>query len=87
MSEVKQNALIIAGLLALALLVNNLPWSRQSSGLTEALYQMGENQEEIADNAATYAVSGAEGTLVAEHEVDGSNWSIPSILRHWLGEG
>ena len=86
MSEVKQNALIIAGLLAIALVVNNLPWESKSSGLTEMLYELGETQESIADKTTTEAVSSAEGKLVGEHKVDGSNWSIPNILRHWIGE-
>lgn len=74
----------IAGLIVLALLVSNLPWERQSSGLTEVLYSWGEQQEENSDRFTQFAVSGVEGELVGEHSIDGSNWSIPNIIRHWL---
>lgn len=84
-TEVRAKALTIAGLIALSILVNNLPWERQSSGLTEVLYGWGEQQEENADTITNIAVSGAEGSFVGEHQVKGANWSIPNILRHWLG--
>ena len=82
---VRAKALAIAGLLALSILVNNLPWERQSSGLTEVVYSWGEQQEENAENITNIAVSGAEGSAVGEHQVKGANWSIPNILRHWFG--
>ena len=81
----RQNIFVIAGLLALALLVNNLPWERQSSGLTEVLHQWSDEQEVMSEQITSVAVSGAEGTLVGEHQINGANWSIPNILRHWLG--
>ena len=80
----RQKVLLIAGLLALALFVNNLPWERQSSGITNILYLWGEQQEETSDKITTSTVAGVEGELVGEHMVDGSNWSIPNIIRHWL---
>lgn len=80
----RQKILLILGIAALVLLVNELPWERQSSGLTEVLYSWGEQQEETSDKLTSAAVSGAEGTLVGEHQVDGSNWSIPNIIRHWI---
>ena len=81
----RAKALTIAGLLALAILVNNLPWERQSSGLTEVLYSWGEQQGENAENITNAAVAGAEGSFVGEHQIKGANWSIPNILRHWFG--
>lgn len=75
----------IAGVLVLAMLVTQLPWERKSSGLTQILYSWSDQQEETSDKLTEFAVSGAEGNLVGEHEVDGSNWSIPNILRHWFG--
>lgn len=71
--------------LGLVLFVTYLPWERQSSGLTEVLYSWGEQQEETSDKLTITAVSGVEGDLVGEHEVDGSNWSIPNILRNLFG--
>lgn len=75
------------GLLIIAVLVFASPWgdSDQQGGFTEVLYAWGESQEEVSDKFTTAAVSGAEGSLVGEHEVDGSNWAIPNIIRHWLG--
>lgn len=75
----------IVGVVVLGLLVSNLPWERQSSGVTQLLYQWSDEQSQISDRATQFAVGGVEGTLVGEHEIDGSNWSIPNIIRHWLG--
>lgn len=71
--------------LGLVLFVTYLPWERQSSGLTEVLYSWGEQQEETSDKLTITAVSGVEGELVGEHKIDGSNWSIPNILRNLFG--
>ena len=83
----KVKLLAIAGLAALYILVTQLPWERQSSGLTEWLYTQGEQQEENANIITETAVSGLEGEggLAGDHEVDGSNWSIPNIIRHLIG--
>lgn len=78
----------IVGVLALVLLVvfvRELPWERQSSGITDVLYMWSDKQEQTSIEVTDKAVSGAEGTLVGEHQVDGANWSIPNILRHWFG--
>lgn len=75
----------VVGVLILVMLVTQLPWERRSSGLTQILYSWSDQQRETSDELTEFAVSGAEGTLVGEHEVDGSNWSIPNILRHWFG--
>lgn len=80
----RQKLLLLAGLLALALFVNNLPWERQSSEITGILHIWSERQEEISEEVTTSTVAGVEGELVGEHIVDGSNWSIPNIIRHWL---
>ena len=81
----RAKVLAIAGLIGLFLLVTKLPWERQSSGLTRILYNWGEQQEQTSDKFTTYVVEDVEGDLVGEHKVDGSNWSIPNILRHWFG--
>ena len=75
----------IAVVVGLVLFVTYLPWERQSSGLTEVLYSWGEQQEQTSDRLTITAVSGVEGDLVGEHKVDGSNWSIPNILRNLFG--
>lgn len=71
--------------LGMVLFATYLPWERQSSGLTEVLYSWGEQQEETSDKLTITAVSGVEGELVGEHKIDGSNWSIPNILRNLFG--
>jgi len=76
----------VLGLVLLFMLISWLPFERQSSGLTEWLYYQGEEQEKNSNELTEKAVEGleGEGALAGEHEDDGSNWSIPNILRHWL---
>lgn len=81
----RMKLLAIAGLLGLALLVQVLPWERQSSGITDILHLWSEQQEETSDKITSAAVQGAEGKWVGEHDIKGANWSIPNIIRHWLG--
>lgn len=81
----RAKVLAIAGLLGLALLVQALPWERQSSGITDILHLWGEQQEETSDKITSAAVAGAEGKWVGEHDIKGANWSIPNILRYWFG--
>lgn len=71
-------------LILLGIFVVSLPWKRQSTALTQILYSWGEEQEENSDQITSSAVNNVEGGLVGQHQVDGSNWSIPNILRHLL---
>ena len=80
----RERALAVAGILALVLLVNHLPFERQSNGITSLLSSWGDAQEQTSDLFTTEIVSDVEGELVGEHKIDGSNWSIPNILRHWV---
>lgn len=75
------------GMLAILIMVYCSPWGNEvkPSGLTSVMRQWGEQQEETSDKFTTSVVSGAEGSIVGEHEIDGSNWAIPNIIRHWLG--
>lgn len=75
----------IAILVLLAILVNSVPSERSTSGITQFLYNVSESQEELSSELTDIAVSGAEGSIVGEHKVNGSNWSIPNILRHLIG--
>lgn len=81
----KYKLFAVAGLIAISLLVKNLPWERQTSGLSQILYRWGEEQSERADRWTSVVVDEYEGHYVGERAIDGSNWSIPNILRHWLG--
>lgn len=77
--------IIIAVLVLLAILVNSVPSEKSTSGITQFLYNVGESQEDLSNDLTNMTVSGAEGSIVGEHRVDGSNWSIPNILRHLVG--
>lgn len=76
----------LIALALLAILVNCLPFERESSPLTEWLFSQGEQQEENSDKITSEVVKGAEGEgkFAGEHVVDGSNWAIPNLLRHWF---
>lgn len=81
----RQKLLAIVGLLVLALIVTKLPFERQTNDMSKLLYEWSDEQAEMSESVTNEAVSGAEGSLVGEHEINGSNWSIPNIVRHWLG--
>lgn len=87
MSEVKQKILAAIGIVLFFVILNKIPWEPQSSGLTEVLYSWGEQQEQTAEDWTDAAVSGVEGNLVGEDAVDGSNWSIPNVLRNLFTGG
>ena len=76
-------------LICLVLFVANLPFDSDGGGgtITEYLYGIADRQEHVAEVVTDEAVSGVEGTLVGEDAVNGSNWSIPNILRHLLSGG
>lgn len=75
------------GMLLILTLIFSSPWAehRNSSGMTDILRYWGNQQQQASEVMTNFAVSDAEGTWVGEHEVDGSNWAIPNIIRHWLG--
>ena len=52
------------------------------------LYNQGEQQEQVAEDITDDMVDSfeGEGGIAPEDEVDGSNWSIPNILRHLLNK-
>ena len=81
---------IAAGIIAVSLVVApSLLSNSKSDGdeFSSLLHTWADEQEELSDDITTEAVSGIEGDIVGEHEEDGSNWSIPNIIRHWiLGE-
>lgn len=75
----------IAGIALLLALVLWSPFERKEGGFTDILRYWGQEQEELSNELTSKAVSGAEGKYVGEHKEDGSNWSIPNILRSLLG--
>ena len=87
MSELKQKLLAATGIVVFFVVVSKIPWAPQTSGLTEVLHSWGAQQEQTAEEFTDFAVSGVEGTLVGEDVVDGSNWSIPNVLRNLFAGG
>ena len=45
----------------------------------------GAEQKETSEQITSDLVSDLEGPLVGEHKDDGSNWSIPNLLRQLFG--
>lgn len=86
MSENKGKLAGIAGLLILVLLVNCLPWERQSSGITDWLRYQGQEQVQTSEKVTSAVVASAEGakSFAGTHQINGANWAIPNLLRHWF---
>lgn len=76
---------VIIGLLLILMIVFWSPFESESGGFSDILRDWSKQQSEISDEIVQNAVSGAEGNIVGEKEVDGSNWSIPNIIRNILG--
>lgn len=79
----------ISGCLGIIVLVSILaasPYKGETSEFGSFLHSMGDRQQEYADQQTNKAVSAAEGDLVGKHTVNGSNWAIPNIIAHWLGQ-
>lgn len=73
-------------IIIIALMVIYSPWGESpKSDFTRGIRGWGDEQQETSERFTTAAVSGVEGGVVGEHEIDGSNWAIPNIIRHWLG--
>lgn len=83
----KQKIGFAIGMLLIATLIFSSPWAddRSSSGITDIIRVWGAKQEETSDMFTNKVVSNVEGEWVGEHEINGSNWAIPNIIRHWLG--
>lgn len=82
----KQKVGSILGAIVILLMVIYSPWGESpKSDFTEGLRGWGNGQAEISEKFTTSAVAGVEGSVVGEREIDGSNWAIPNIIRHWLG--
>ena len=81
----KQKVATIAGLVVIACIVLYSPFERQAGEFSKVLRQWGSEQQEVSENVASTAVSDLEGTVVGEHQINGANWSIPNIIRHFLG--
>lgn len=76
----------IIGLVIVAWLVVAKPYGEpQTSNFGSILHVWSQEQEETSEELTDKAVAGVEGTLVGEHQVNGANWSIPNLIRHFLG--
>lgn len=81
----KQKIITIIGLVFIVMLVLWSPFKDEGGDFQKMLHLWGDRQHEYSDQVTEEAVSGLEGTVIGEHQVDGSNWSIPNIIRHLLG--
>lgn len=83
----KQKIGSVLGLVLIALMVIYSPWGNQpdEGSFTDIFRTWGDQQEEASDRYISETVSGVEGSWVGEHEIDGSNWAIPNIIRHLIG--
>lgn len=75
----------LAGIILLAVLILNSPFKSQEGDFSKILRVWGNQQSQQSEQITNDLLKDAEGNLVGEHEVDGSNWSIPNIIRHILG--
>lgn len=90
----RDRVLCIVALLALSVVVNAMPSEHRDGiefvsgtdgSLGSIIMSWGVEQEQLSDSITTEAVSDLEGNVVGEHKADGSNWSIPNILRFYFG--
>lgn len=83
----KQKIGFAIGMLLILSLIFSSPWAeeRHTSDFGSILQYWGSEQEKVSDKFTTAAVSPVEGKYVGVHEINGSNWAIPNIIRHWLG--
>lgn len=76
---------IFIGIFLIAVIVLGSPWDHQHSTFGDILSSIGYHQAEDSEKIVSFAVSGAEGKVVGEHKVNGSNWSIPNIIKSLIG--
>lgn len=83
----KQKIGFAIGMLLILALIFSSPWAdkRHTSDFGSILQSWGYHQQETSEKFTTDVVSPIEGTYVGYHEVNGANWAIPNIIRHWLG--
>lgn len=87
MSDLRQKILTGVGVVILLAAIAKASSKSEPSGLAGALYEIGVRQEQTADILTDAAVTDVEGHLVGEDAVDGTNWSIPAILRNIFAGG
>ena len=78
---------ILAGIAAFLLIyfILTAASNNVSGGFSKVLYLLGDDQENLSNEITDNVVSNAEGVVVGASKVDGSNWSIPNIIRNFLG--
>lgn len=74
------------GIIVLVTVLASSPYKGEHTAFGAWLDQMGDKQQEYADQQTNAVVAPAEGDIVGNHEIDGSNWAIPNIIAHWLGQ-
>lgn len=82
----RQKFFSVIGIVVLIVLIVYSPYERNTGEFSKILYALGDCQEQASENITNAVVSKVEGSnTVGEHCINGSNWSIPNIVRHLLG--
>ena len=74
------------GIASLLLLYSCIPIESKPNSFSSWLHQQSEEQQQTSNNVTNVLVSPMEGEnkVAGEHKEDGSNWSIPNIVRNLL---
>ena len=75
----------IIGLVILVLMITFSPFESDKGDFSQILDVWGGQQTKQSEELTNKLLEDVEGGVVGEHKVDGSNWSIPNIIRHLLG--
>lgn len=77
--------LIYIGFIVLILILIWSPKGNSTGTFSDILNHIGNKQEYYSQEITNNIVSEAESKHIGEHKEDGSNWSIPNIIRSTLG--
>lgn len=75
----------ILAIALLAVMVIYSPFKSEEGDFSKVLRVWGNQQATQSEEITEDLLKDVEGNIVGEHKVDGSNWSIPNIIRHLLG--
>lgn len=75
----------ILAIALLAIMVIYSPFKSEEGDFSKVLRVWGNQQSIQSEEITEDLLKDVEGNIVGEHKVDGSNWSIPNIIRHLLG--
>lgn len=77
--------LMYIGFIVLILILIWSPKGNNTGTFSDILNHIGNKQEYYSQEVTNNVVSEVERKHIGEHKEDGSNWSIPNIIRSMLG--